>query len=196
MSEEGLAQEGHGSDQVQFMNAVLVPVIVDEEGQGSLRRICDTGTNPVALKTCITWDGTGQRPETTWLPAQSAPCSKLLRAQPPRYGLRSARAWLMGQHAWGHRAWSGVGHTCVHVQVPKIAHAVKNLALMPANGVRVRAAIRTWVTWVSALLAALDCCSLSVTGGISAAGLCGSSEESTSSCSDFAPKGAWPRSGL
>ena len=31
--------------------------------------------------------------------AQSVPCSKLLRAQPPRYGLRSARAWLVGQHA-------------------------------------------------------------------------------------------------
>ena len=79
--------------------------------------------------------------------AQSAPCSKLLRAQPPRYGLRSARAWLMGQHAWGHRAWLGVGQTRVHVQAPRIAHAVKNsvdvLALMPANGVRVRAAIRT-----------------------------------------------------
>ena len=39
MSEEGLAQKGHGSDQVQFMNAVLIPVIVDDEGQGSLRRI-------------------------------------------------------------------------------------------------------------------------------------------------------------
>ena len=53
MSEEGLAQKGHGSDQVQFMNAILVPVIVDEKGQGSLRRICDAGTNPVALKTCV-----------------------------------------------------------------------------------------------------------------------------------------------
>ena len=51
---------------------------------------------------------------------------------------------------------------------------------MPANGVRVRAAIRTWVAWVSALLAALNCCSLSVTGGISAAGLCGSSSHAFS----------------
>ena len=31
-----LAQKGHGSDQVQFMNAVLIPAIMDEEGQGSL----------------------------------------------------------------------------------------------------------------------------------------------------------------
>ena len=58
MSEEGLAQKGHGSDQAQFMNAVPVPVIVDEEGQSSLRRICGTGTDPVALKACIPWDGT------------------------------------------------------------------------------------------------------------------------------------------
>ena len=43
MPEEGLAKKGHGSDQVQFMDSVLVPVIVDEERQRSLTRICDTG---------------------------------------------------------------------------------------------------------------------------------------------------------
>ena len=35
-----------------------------------------------------------------------------------------------------------------------VKKSVEELALMPANGVRVRAAIRTWVAWVSALLAA------------------------------------------
>ena len=50
----------------------------------------------------------------------------------------------MGQHAWGHRAWSGVGQTRVHVQAPKITHAVKNsvdvLALMPKCSMSTRQA--------------------------------------------------------
>ena len=58
MPKEGLAKKGHGSDQIQFMDRVLVPVIMNEERQRGLRWICDTGTNPVALKTCIPWNGT------------------------------------------------------------------------------------------------------------------------------------------
>ena len=42
-------------------------------------------------------------------------------------------------------AWSGVSHTRMHVRVPKMVHVVKNsddeLALIPATGMRVRAAI-------------------------------------------------------
>ena len=56
--------------------------------------------------------------------AQSASCSKLLRVS--LSGLvYAATVWLTGQHAWGHRAWLGVGQTRVHVHAPRIAHAVK-----------------------------------------------------------------------
>ena len=58
ISKEGLAKKGHGSDQIQFLDKVLVPVIMNEERQRGLRWICDTGTNSVALKTCILWNGT------------------------------------------------------------------------------------------------------------------------------------------
>ena len=39
MSEERLAQEGHGANPVQFMNAVFIPVVMDKERQGCLERI-------------------------------------------------------------------------------------------------------------------------------------------------------------
>ena len=61
MPEERLAQKRHGADLVQFMNAVFIPVIMDKARQGCLGRIRDAGTDPVTLKTRVTWDGTVHR---------------------------------------------------------------------------------------------------------------------------------------
>ena len=42
------------------------------------------------------------------------------------------RVRLTGQQAWGHRAWFGVGHTLVQVQVPKMVQPVKKFVEEPA----------------------------------------------------------------
>ena len=111
----------------------------------------------------------------------------------------------MGQHVWGHRAWSGVGQTRVHVQVPKIAHAVKNsvdeLALMPANGVRVRAANPDVSSMGECTAGSPELLLTKCHRGHKCSRLVWKLftcffKESTSSCRDFAPKGAWPWSGL
>ena len=92
----------------------------------------------------------------------------------------------------------------MHVQVPKIAHAVKNsvdvLALMPANGVRVGShpdmSSMGQCTAGSPELLLAKCHRGHECSRLMWKLFACFFKESTSSCRDFAIKRAWPRSGL
>ena len=85
MSKERLRQVRHGSDSVEFVNGILVAVVVDYQWQDGLWWGGDAGTNAMTLEARVTWDGYKRAwREDIAARAQSAPCSKLLRAQAPR----------------------------------------------------------------------------------------------------------------
>ena len=81
MTKKGLRQVGHGCDLVKLMDRIFIAIVVDDKRKVSLRWGGHTRTNAVALKAGIAWyryvAGVATR-------AQSAPCSKLLRAQAPK----------------------------------------------------------------------------------------------------------------
>ena len=54
---EGLCQVRHGRDLVEFMDGILVTVVVDDERENGLWRGCNAGTDAMALEARVAWDG-------------------------------------------------------------------------------------------------------------------------------------------